>query len=260
MAAFLAALYSPQVSKIKLDGQTLSHCEVLLRHFCLDVKGDSEGFELPSSSLVGSDIILSGDEHETIWLVLLATLLPGSDLVICNAGLDSDAFALLSFLQSIGAEVALPSKSERGLYEGNVQACFAELKAFSLTSEQSYQFRDELPLLCVAAAYAKGESRLQGINILPYQYEDRVLALVDALKQMGVACRMENGELVIVGSVPVGGELDCAGDDKLALALLSIGARSQQVVKVNDCQKLLEEFNELESVTRQLGFHCQVTK
>lgn len=260
MAAFLASLYSPQVSTIKLDGQILSHCEVLLRDFCLAVKGDSDGFELPSSPLVGSDIVLSGDEHETVWLVLLATLLPGSDLLIQNAGLDSDTFALLSFMQSIGAEIALPDQSERGLYEGGVQACFAELKAFTLTGEQSYQFRDELPLLCVAAAYAKGESRLYGINTLPYQYEDRVIALVDALKQMRVVCSLENGELVIIGNVPIGGELDCAGDDKLALALLAIGARSQQIVKVNDCQKLLEEFNELESVARQLGFHCLVTK
>jgi 3-phosphoshikimate 1-carboxyvinyltransferase len=46
----------------------------------------------------------------------------------------------------------------------------------------------------------------------------------------------------------------------LALAMLALGARSQSLTKINDCQKLLEEFNELESVAMQLGFHCLVAQ
>ena len=77
---------------------------------------------------------------------------------------------------------------------------------------------------------------------------------------MKIVCVYENGDLLIKGGLPQGGELDCAGDDKLALAMLALGARSQSITKVHDCQRLLEEFNELESVTVQLGFHCSVTQ
>jgi cyclohexadieny/prephenate dehydrogenase / 3-phosphoshikimate 1-carboxyvinyltransferase len=260
MAAFLAALYSPVEGYVIPLLSGLSHCEVLLRHFDMTILEYGDGFKIIPAPLVGTDIVLSGDEYEVAWLVLLANLLPGSELIVKNAGLDSVSFAFLSFLQTVGAEVSIPVRGEFGLYEGEVQAGFAELRGFSLTVEQTYQFRDELPLLCVAAAYASGESRIQGVNALPYHYEDRVLALVDVLEQMQIVCSLENGELVITGGVPLGGELDCAGDDKLALALLALGARSQSVTKVNDCQKLLEEFNELESVATQLGFHCLVAQ
>jgi cyclohexadieny/prephenate dehydrogenase / 3-phosphoshikimate 1-carboxyvinyltransferase len=83
---------------------------------------------------------------------------------------------------------------------------------------------------------------------------------VDALEHMKIVCAYENGDLLIKGGLPLGGELDCAGDDKLALAMLALGARSKSITKVNDCQKLLEEFNELESVAMQLGFHCSVAQ
>lgn len=260
MSAFLAALYSSDGGSIATESTQLSHCEALLRHFGVTILDHEGGFKVVSAPLVGTNIVLSGDEYEAAWLVLLANLLPGSELFIENAGLDFVSFAFLSFLKSIGADVSIPELGEFGLYDGGLQAGFAELNSFTLTQEQSYQFRDELPLLCVAAAYAKGESCIQGVGSLPYYCEDRVLALVDALKHMKIACVYENGDLLIKGGLPSGGELDCAGDDKLALAMLALGARSQSVTKVNDCQKLLEEFNELESVAVQLGFHCTVAQ
>jgi cyclohexadieny/prephenate dehydrogenase / 3-phosphoshikimate 1-carboxyvinyltransferase len=260
MSAFLAALYSPAESFVKPLLLGVSHCEVLLRQFGVTILDQAGGFRLVSAPLVGTDIVLSGDEYEAAWLVLLSSLLPGSELLIENAGLDSVSFAFFSFLKSIGADVSIPKQSVTGLCEGKVQVGFAELQSFTLLPEQSYQFRNELPLLCVAAAYAKGESRIQGVGSLPYYYEDRVLAFVDALAHMKIACVYENGDLLIDGGLPQGGELDCAGDDKLALAMLALGARSKSITKVNDCQKLLEEFNELESVAMQLGFHCSVAQ
>jgi cyclohexadieny/prephenate dehydrogenase / 3-phosphoshikimate 1-carboxyvinyltransferase len=260
MSAFLAALYSPVEGSVITLSTGLSHCEVLLRHFGVTILEHADGFSVVPASLVGTDIVLSGDEYEAAWLVLLASLLPGSELLIENAGLDSVSYAFLSFLKSIGANICIPEQGEFGLCEGKLQAGFAELKSFTLLPEQAYQFRNELPLLCVAAAYAKGESCIQGVGSLPYYCEDRVLALVDALEHVKICCAYENGDLLIKGGLPFGGELDCAGDDKLALAMLALGARSQSVTKVNDCQKLLEEFNELESVAMQLGFHCTVAQ
>ncbi|MCV2402353.1 prephenate dehydrogenase/arogenate dehydrogenase family protein [Marinomonas sp. C2222] len=260
MAAFLASLYAPTMGNVVPLFGGVSHCEVLLRYFSAKVDLASDGFTVSSGPLVAKDMLLSGDEYASSWLVLLANLLPGSELMIANVGLDSVSYDFMSFLQSIGGNLALPAKNELGIYGGRVEAGFAEFKGFSLTAEQSYQFRDELPLLCVAAAYAMGESQLKGLNALPYHHEDRVLAVVEALEQMNIKCSYSNGELSVQGGVPSGGELDCAGDDKLALALLALGARSQSVIKVNDCQKLLEEFNELESVARQLGFRCLVAQ
>ncbi|MEO9274849.1 prephenate dehydrogenase/arogenate dehydrogenase family protein [Marinomonas sp. 5E14-1] len=260
MSAFLAALYSQTMGRVRPLFEELSHCEVLLRQFGAVVSECDGSFQIGSSSLSGVDIVLSGDVHEAMWWTLLASLLPGSELNMKNIGLDSVSFDYLSFLQSIGLDASVPTKSVlgTGLREGEMHVVFSELQSFTLSAEQSYRFREMLPLLCVVAAYANGVTHMNGINALPYYYEDRVFALVDALEKVKVRCTYENGELIIYGSVPQGGELDCAGDDRLALAMLALGARSKSTTVVNDCQKLLEEFNELENIAEQLGFHCSV--
>ncbi|MBJ7538498.1 prephenate dehydrogenase/arogenate dehydrogenase family protein [Marinomonas sp. C1424] len=258
MAALLAALYSPYEGVLEVLEPCLSHSEVLLRQFGADIRETNSGFHIFSKPLTGADFILSGDVSKTAWLVLLAALSPGSDLVIQNACLGAVSSGYLEFLQSIGANISLNPLNGDEVYEGSVEGGFAELKAFTLLPAQTYRLREELPLLCVAAAYAKGESKIQGISALPYYDEDRVLSLVDALNHMKVACRYQSGDLIIEGGVPQGGEVDCVGDDRLALAMLALGVRSKASTKVNDCQKLLEEFNGLEHVAKQLGFHCSV--
>lgn len=260
MSAFLAALYSPNGGHIRPQVAESSHCEVLLRQFGVMLVESDGGFQIMPSSLSSADIVLSGGMHEAMWWTLLASLLPGSELTLKNVGLDSVSLAYLSFLQSIGLSVFVPdeSRTETGLREGVMQVTFSRLSAFGLSVEQSYRFREMLPFLCVMAAYADGVTRISGISALPYYHEDRVLALVDALDKVKVQAYYENGDLVIHGTTPQGGELDCAGDDRLALAMLALGARSKSVITVNDCQKLLEEFNELESVAERLGFYCSV--
>jgi len=66
--------------------------------------------------------------------------------------------------------------------------------------------------------------------------------------------------LEIEGCIPCGGELDSAGDYHLSLAMLALGMRSRSPVTVNDCHKLLEEFEEFETIVESLGFHCQLTQ
>ncbi len=260
MAAFLATLYSPVKGDITSSSLAFSHCELLLRHFGASITKSGDGFYVEPTALVGTKVVLPSDEHGASWLALLANLLPGSALTIKNVGLDVSSFDYFSFLQAIGFNVSVPQLGKNGLYEGDIEAGFAELKSFTVTEEQSDQFRKELILLCVAAVYADGTSYIKGIDSLPYYYEDQVLSLIDALGHMDVLCTYENGELTVYGSTPKGGELDCAGDARLALAMLALGSRSHTVTCVNDCQKLLKEFNELEIVTEQLGFHCSVTQ
>lgn len=177
-----------------------------------------------------------------------------------NLGLDARAFAFFALLKQIGADIEMPEKGVSGLYEGQVVVRFAELSAFQLSIEQTDQLRTLLPLLCVAAAYAKGQSRMDGIGRLPYYHEDRVLALVDAFGLVQVNAQIEAGCLRIDGSVPQGGELDCAGDQYLALAMLALGVRSKTVTQIEDCQTLLEEFSELDAQAKQLGLHCSVAQ
>lgn len=259
MAAFMASLMMGENTVIAGVGEEISQIEVMLQRFGVRMSRAANAVKIENLSLHSIELDISADVYAAAWMTLLASLLPGSELTINNIGLDEQSFQYFQLLKSMGADLALPEKNASGVFEGCVVVRFAELSACHLSAEQTYCMRSLLPLLCVAAAYAKGQSQFEGVKYLPYYHEDRVLALMDALQQMQVKTELGDADLAISGKVPQGGELDCAGDQYLALAMLALGVRSQQVTQVQDCQTLLQEFNELEVLAKQLGLHCSVT-
>ncbi len=260
VSAFMACLFAEQEANLTEAPEDVTQMEVLLQGFGVGISRSKTAVSVASGELVSTDVEIVADMYSCAWMALLASLLPGSELVMTNLGLDARAFAYFTLLKQMGADIELPDRNAAGLYEGQVLVRFAELSAFQLSVDQTCQLRTLMPLLCVAAAYAKGESRIEGIGQLPYYHEDRVLALVEACNLVQVNARVESGCLRIDGGVPQGGELDCAGDQYLALAMLVLGARSKTVTQIEDCQTLLEEFSELDAQARQLGMHCSVAQ
>ncbi|WP_245546217.1 prephenate dehydrogenase/arogenate dehydrogenase family protein [Marinomonas posidonica] len=260
VSAFMACLFAEQEANLTEAPEDVTQMEVLLQGFGVRISRSKTAVSVASGELVSTDVEIVADMYSCAWMALLASLLPGSELVMTNLGLDARAFAYFTLLKQMGADIELPDRNAAGLYEGQVLVRFAELSAFQLSVDQTCQLRTLMPLLCVAAAYAKGESRIEGIGQLPYYHEDRVLALVEACNLVQVNAQVESGCLRIDGGVPQGGELDCAGDQYLALAMLVLGARSKTVTQIEDCQTLLEEFSELDAQARQLGLHCSVAQ
>lgn len=259
-AALFAMLYSPEEAYLETYKQDRVQTEALLRCFGLDVTNAEGAVRIKPSTPQSADIELPGDVNQTAWLSLSACLSPGSRLSINNAFVGAMASPYLPFLKSIGANIQIIPSQKQGFDVGQLDVVFSPLSPFELNEEESYCLREELPFVCVAAAYASGKSVIHGVSSLPYYYEDRVLSLVDALSHFGIVCEYSSGKLTIIGGIPSGGEVDCAGDYRLALAMLALGLRSRDVTKVNDCQKLLEEFTELESVAVRLGYHCAVVQ
>ncbi|MGB5996308.1 MAG: prephenate dehydrogenase/arogenate dehydrogenase family protein [Marinomonas sp.] len=259
-AALLAMLYSPEGAELQACKYGVSQVKALFSCFGLDVSLNGSVVSLVPATPQGADIELPGDVNQTAWLTLSAVLSPGSRLAIENAFVGEMASPYVSFLQSIGANIRVAEQQSAGFEVGKLDVSFAPLSCFELAAADVYGLRNELAFVCVAAAYASGVSVIRGLSDLPYYYEDRILSLVDALTHFGIVCEYSSGNLSITGGVPLGGEVDCAGDYRLALAMLALGLRSREVTKVNDCQKLLEEFTELGSVAAQLGFHCAVVQ
>lgn len=258
MAAFMASLMMGEKTVIAGVGEEIGQIEVMLHRFGVRMSRSANAVKVESLLLHSVQLDICADVYAVAWMTLLASLLPGSELEIKNLSLDDQAFQYFQLLKRMGADLELPEKNASGVFEGSMVVRFAELSAVHLLAEQAYRVRSLLPLLCVAAVYAKGQSHIQGIKFLPYYHEDRILALADALQQMQVKVEIKDADLLISGSVPQGGEIDSAGDQYLALAMLALGVRSQQLTQVKDCQTLLQEFNELEALARQLGLHCSV--
>ncbi|SBS31483.1 3-phosphoshikimate 1-carboxyvinyltransferase [Marinomonas spartinae] len=257
--ALLALLFLPEGARLQ-GGSTLEVNRDVFASFFIRLEGQEGGVALSGLPPKGNDITLPGDGMKAAWWMLLASLSPGSKLTLKNVFCERLSKAYWPLLKSAGANFSVQQGKEGGFEVAELIVSFAQLSPLVLNAEQVYEVRDMLPLLCVAAACSNGVSILEGINLLPYYDEDRVQYLVDALVQVGVGCEYHSGHLKIVGGFPAGGEMDCAGDYHLALAMLAIAVRGSGPTKVDDCQKLLNEFTELQEVAVRVGFHCAVAQ
>ena len=262
LAALMAGIMSQTKANISFGPEMIiDNTERLLTTFGYHLAMHEKyiGINRKQQKIIGTQIVIPSDNTKVSWLALLASLLPGSNLELENIFISSKRESFLGLLMSIGGTIKIGTvDKEQPEFINELQVGFGSLQSFSIEEEQLNLYRNELLLLCVAAVYASGTSRIEGVNTLPYYWQDRILAFIDALKALDVPCKLELGILEISGQIPNGGELDCAGDYDLALAMLALGVRSRDPITVHDCQKLLEEFEEFEAVTKQVGFYCQM--
>jgi len=257
--ALLALLFLPEEARLQ-GCSTLDVDRDVFASFSIQLQSREGGIARSGLTPKASEIVLPGDAMKAAWWMLLASLSPGSKLTLKNVFCERLAKAYWPILEVAGANFSVQRSKEGGFDIGELMVSFAQLSPLMLNAEQVYEVRDMLPLLCVVAACSNGTSSLSGINLLPYYHEDRVQCLVDALVQVGIECEYHSGHLKIVGGLPTGGEMDCAGDYHLALAMLAIAVRGSGSTKVDDCQKILNEFTELQEVAARVGFHCTVAQ
>lgn len=237
-----------------------NHTENLLLAFGCSVQESADMLTFPDSvNLQSVDIALPADVTKTAWLILLASILPGSRLEVDNVLVNDTRTGYLSVLRRAGASIEtlslmaiVPENSEKIVVQ------FSTLSAFYIDADEALLVREELVFLCVAAVFAKGKSRVNGINKLPFECEERLRSLIDSLIKVGITCVVGNDYVEIEGGVPNGGDLDSAGDYLLAMAQIALGARSSAAIKVHDCFGLFKEFHEFERVTESLGVQCSL--
>ncbi|EAQ66937.1 prephenate [Marinomonas sp. MED121] len=273
LAALMAGVMSQKDTELNLlDAIESDGVEGLLALFSCQIT--SKSCVKASSSIAlaqaqkprAAQLDMPADMDKAAWLILLASLSPGSRLEVGNLALSQINTHFLNLLIQGGAKIesshnlSEPLSVVRPMDKASIKVGFTEFSGFKVSEEDVLSVRNELLLLCVAAVYAKGTSRFEGLQRLPYHWEDRITTFVDALVIIGVPCRLQAGVLEIEGCIPCGGELDSAGDYHLALAMLALGMRSRSPVTVNDCHKLLEEFEEFETIVEPLGFHCQIAQ
>jgi 3-phosphoshikimate 1-carboxyvinyltransferase len=113
---------------------------------------------------------------------------------------------------------------------------------------------DEIPILAVVAAFARGETRIEGLDELRHKESDRLALMAAGLNACGVDARVGGDALVIQGgAVPGGAEVATQGDHRIAMAHLVLGLGAQQPVTVDEAQMIATSFPTFVPAMRALG-------
>jgi 3-phosphoshikimate 1-carboxyvinyltransferase len=236
-AILLAGLYAEGVTEVVEPFKSRDHTERMLPAFGAEIK--VEGLRLKikgGTELHGLDIYVPGDFSSAAFFMVAALLVPGSEILIKNVGVNPTRTGLLEALKQMGANIELTNIRDVSVNSSLVtrhSSLFAgepvadiyckggrELKGIHITREKIPSLIDEFPVLCVAATQATGITAIRGAEELRIKESDRIKAIATELRKMGTEIEEFKDGLNIKGKVKLkGATVESYGDHRVAMAL-----------------------------------------
>jgi len=263
-AVLLAGLNTPGVTTVIEPVMTRDHTEKMLQGFGADltVETDREGVRhiriVGQGELKGQVIDVPGDPSSTAFPLVAALLVPGSDVTIHNVLMNPTRTGLVLTLQEMGANIdILNARLAGGEDVADLRVRASELKGVSVPPERAPSMIDEYPVLAVAAAFAEGETIMDGLEELRVKESDRLSAVADGLKANGVDCTEGEASLIVRGTPGGkgvgGGTVATHLDHRIAMSFLVMGLAAEKPVTIDDSAMIATSFPEFMDLMTGLG-------
>jgi 3-phosphoshikimate 1-carboxyvinyltransferase len=238
-AVLLAGLRASSPTTVVEPTPTRDHTELMLEAAGIRVTRRPTSVTVHPGEPVLDEIVVPGDISSAAPLLVAAALLPGSDLTIHDLGLNPRRTGLLAVLERMGARIAIFERRREGSEQvGSVQVEFDELVATEITAAEVPAMVDELPLVALLAAHARGKTRIRGAQELRVKETDRIEAVADALRAIGARITSHEDGWTITG-VPArlrGGRIDSRGDHRIAMLGAIAGLASREGVQIEGAE------------------------
>ena len=255
----LAGLYAQGRTTVVEPLPTRDHTELMLAAAGVRVTRQQRRVSVgPVESLGLGEVVVPGDFSTAAPFVVAATLLPGSELTIHDVGLNPRRIGLLDVLARMGARITIFHRHRSGGEPvGDLEILSAELTATTVRAEEVPLLVDELPLFALAAACARGESRVEGAQELRVKETDRIETVTAALRAFGIRITPADDGFVVRGvpSRPRGGAMDSQDDHRIAMLGAVAGLVSRDGADVGGAEAVAVSFpgffELLDSVTQR---------
>lgn len=238
-AVLLAGLFAPGKTTVVEPVATRNHTERLFSHFGIQWvrEGDAVSVTGPQQPQA-RDIVVPGDiSSAAFWLVAIAAT-PGAQITIRNVGLNPTRTGILDVLRRMGAQVTCSELQSEGEPRGDIMVTGGKLNATVIGGAEIPNVIDELPILAVAGALARGTTLIRDAEELRVKETDRIAAVAHNLRHMGVKVTERPDGMEIEGGGHLhGAVLPCFGDHRIAMAFAIAGlfAEGTTTIEGTEC-------------------------
>ncbi len=263
-AVLLAGLNAPGQTVVIEREATRDHSERMLAGFGAEVSTEvtEEGrvITLTGQPELRPQVIdVPRDPSSAAFPVCAALIVPGSDVLVPNIGLNPTRAGLFATLREMGADLSYENERlEGGEPVADLRARFSpNLKGIEVDPVRAASMIDEYPVLSVVAAFAAGDTVMRGVAELRVKESDRIDAMATGLRANGV--EVEDGpDWWIVhgrghGDVPGGATCASHLDHRIAMSFLILGMAANAPVTVDDGGPIATSFPIFEPLMRDLG-------
>jgi 3-phosphoshikimate 1-carboxyvinyltransferase len=241
-----AGLYAQGRTTVIEPVPTRNHTELMLAAAGVRVTRRQRRISVgPVESLALREVVVPGDISAAAPFVVAATLLPGSELTIHDVGLNPTRTGLLDALERMGARITIFHRHRSGGEPvGDLEIRSAELTATIVRAEEVPRMGDELPLFALAAAGARGESRVEGARELRVKETDRIETVATSLRALGIRIAESDDGFGVRGvpSRPRGGGMSSHGDHRIAMLAAVAGLISREGVDLEEPEAVAVSF------------------
>ena len=262
-AVLFAALNAPGESVVIEHEATRDHTEKLLAFFGADIRVEPHGAHGRKITLAGrpdlkpQHIVVPADPSSAAFPIVAALIVPGSEIVVEGVMMNPLRIGLITTLIEMGADITESNRRiEGGEDVADLTVRHSRLTGVSVPPERAPAMIDEYPVLSVAAAFANGETRMNGLAELRVKESDRLQAVADGLAVNGIAHRIEGDDLIVTGGAgraTGGGTVATHMDHRIAMSFLCLGLASDQPVTVDDMSFIATSFPQFVPLMRDLG-------
>jgi len=247
---------------------TRDHTERLLRHFGAEVRVEAANGKGRRITVAGwpelkaRELVVPGDPSSAAFAVVAACVAPGSEIVVENVCVNPLRAGLYTTLQEMGADIAFENRREQGGEPvADLHVKGGALLGVDVPPERAPTMIDEYPVLAIAAACARGTTRLRGLAELRAKESDRLSSVAAGLAANGVRHEMGTDWLKVQGdgrAPPGGGLVKTHLDHRIAMAFLVLGLAAREAVAVDDGSPIETSFPGFAALMGSLGAKIEV--
>ena len=262
-AVLFCGLNAPgKTTVIELEASR-DHTEKMLAFFGAEVVSQPYGVHgrkitvTGQPELIPQPIIVPADPSSAAFPMVAALIVPGSDIIIRSVMMNPLRIGLITTLREMGAQIEeLDRRIEGGETVADLRIRHSVLKGVDVPAERAPSMIDEYPILAVAASFATGETRMNGLQELRVKESDRLDAVAAGLMVNGVEHRIVGDDLIVSGNGRAargGGVVKTHMDHRIAMAFLVMGLATQRAVGVDDTSFIVTSFPDFVPLITRLG-------
>jgi 3-phosphoshikimate 1-carboxyvinyltransferase len=262
-ALLLAGLNTLGTTTVIERAPTRDHTELMLKAF-----GAAVGVEVLANGaraitlsghpeLTGRSLRVPSDPSSAAFPAVAGILVPGSQVTLAGVGVNPLRCGLFQTLREMGADLSFAGqRDEAGEPVADLTVRHSTLSGVDVPAARAPSMIDEYPILAVAAAFAKGITRLRGLAELRVKESDRLAAMARGLHACGARVEVEGDDLIIQGDgspVEGGAAIAVDLDHRVAMAFLVLGMASCRPVGIDDATAIDTSFPGFAELMNGLG-------
>ena len=238
----LAGMYSDGITSVTEPVLSRNHTEIMLNYFGAQVTSEGTTAPIaPEPSLFAREITVPGDISSAAYFIAAGLLVPGSEILLKNVGINPTRDGLLRVCKDMGADITLLNVNMEGEPTADLLVRTSSLHGTTVGGEIIPTLIDEIPMIAVMAAFAEGTTVIKDAKELKVKESDRILVMAENLSRMGADITPTDDGMIIHGGKPLhGAEIDSYLDHRVAMSFAVAGllCDGPLSIKGGDCVKI----------------------